>query len=298
MSRKYFLPLLAILGALGALLVVFWSQKKEPPAAIPFPPSRPPYQHYIAGAGVIEASSQNISIGSPFNEIVTDVYVVEGDKVKAGDLLFQLDLRSFEAQAETARSRLEAALITLANQKIQFSFYQRLTDKNAVSQQAYEQAYYALKDAEAQVEVAKGTLNEIETNIERAQIRAPVDGEILQVNVYPGEIAPTVAYITSQATLILMGTVSPMQMRIDIDEDDAWRFKPGSKATAFVRGNSKIHFPMEFLRVEPFIIPKASFTGDTTEKIDTRVLQVLYRFEKGDLPVYAGQILDVYLEVP
>jgi len=93
-----------------------------------------------------------------------------------------------------------------------------------------------------------------------------------------------------------MGAVAPMQMRIDIDEEDSWRFIKGAKATAFVRGNSRINFPMEFLRVEPYIIPKTSFTGETIERIDTRVFQVLYRFEKKDLPVYPGQLLDVYIE--
>ncbi|MBA3238896.1 MAG: hypothetical protein H0T62_11205 [Parachlamydiaceae bacterium] len=66
MIRKYLIPLLAILGALFGLLIVYWSQKSVPVPLIVFPPAIPPYSHYIAGAGIIEASSQNISIGSPF----------------------------------------------------------------------------------------------------------------------------------------------------------------------------------------------------------------------------------------
>jgi hypothetical protein len=122
------------------------------------------------------------------------------------------------------------------------------------------------------------------------------------VNVHIGEIYPTVSYnltqpyVNLQTALILMGTVSPLQMRIDIDEEDAWRFQKGAAATAFVRGNASIHFPMTFARIEPYIIPKTSLTGETIERIDTRVLQVLYRFEKRDLPIYAGQLLDIYIE--
>lgn len=298
MLRKYFLPFLALTGAIIALCVVFWSQKKEIPQPIPFPPPVSPYVHSIAGAGIVEASSQNISIGSPFSEIVTKIYVVEGDKVKAGDPLFHLDLRSFEAQLETSVNQLKAAIVTFENQKTQFSFYENLTDKRAVSLQAYESAYYALMEAEAQVKVAESVVRQVETDIQRSIIKAPVDGEILQVNVHLGEIAPVVPYITSQATLILMGTVQPLQLRIDIDEDDSWRYLKGARATAFVRGNSNIHFPLNFLRIEPYIIPKASFTGQTTERVDTRVLQVLYNFEKADLPIYTGQVLDVFIEVP
>lgn len=228
--------------------------------------------------------------------------MVEGDDVKAGDPLLQLDTRHLEAQKQTALSQLEAAVVSFENLKTQFSFYERLTDKKAVSEQAYSMAYYSMKEAEQQVEVVKGQLFQIETDIERSKVRAPVDGKILQVNAHVGEIYPqnsynlTQSYVNLDTSLILMGTLAPMQMRIDIDEEDAWRFCKGARATAFVRGNAGIHFPMRFERIEPYILPKTSFTGATIERIDTRVLQVLYRFEKGNLPVYTGQLLDVYIE--
>lgn len=302
--RKYLLPGIALVGALAALLVVFWSQKKEPVPPIPFAAPKSPYQHAVYGSGLIEASTENIAIGTPFIELLMEIYVVEGDRVKAGDPLLRLDTRLLEAQKETAKSQLQAAIVNYENQKTQFSFYERLKDKRAVSEQAYSMAYFAMKEAEEQVNVAQGQLDQVLTDIERSTVRAPVDGEILQVNAHIGEIYPTVSYNLTQpyvnldTALILMGTVAPMQMRIDIDEEDSWRFIPGARATAFVRGNAKINFPMKFNRIEPYIIPKTSFTGETIERIDTRVLQVLYRFEKGDLPVYAGQLLDVYIEAP
>src|SRR5690242_4293 len=115
MTRKFFLPSLALIGALIALLVVFWSQRKAVAPPVPFPPARSPYAQAIAGEGIVEASSKNISIGSPFSQVVTKICVVEGDKVEAGDLLFQLDIRYFEAQAETARCQISAAGVTLEN---------------------------------------------------------------------------------------------------------------------------------------------------------------------------------------
>jgi HlyD family secretion protein len=302
MLRKFLLPGIAIAGALVALFAVFWSQKKEPVPPIPYAAPKSPYEHAIYGAGIVEASTENIAIGTPFTEVVTDIYCIEGNMVKAGDPLLKLDTRLLEAQRETAIWQLQVAIVNYENQKTQFSFYDRLTDKRAVSQQAYEAAYYAMVETEKQVKVAEAELHQVEVDIERSTVRAPVDGEILQVNVHIGEIYPTVSYnftqpyVNLQTALIMMGTVSPLQMRIDIDEEDAWRFQKGSAATAFVRGNPSIHFPMTFVRVEPYVIPKTSLTGEVIERIDTRVLQVLYRFEKGDLPIYAGQLLDVYIE--
>lgn len=300
------MPGFALIGALIALLVVFWSQKKAPVPPVPFPPARSPYAQAIAGEGIVEASSKNISIGSPFSQIVTKICVVEGDRVERGDLLFVLDTRYFEAQAETARYQIQAAQVTLENQQTQFSFYERLKDKSAVSELQYEQSYYALKEAEAQLKVTEGNLLQVEANIEMSHIRAPISGEILQVNVHVGEVAPNIVpfdphevipYGSIQYPIMLMGKVEPLMLRIDIDEEDAWRYKQGARATAFVRGNSAIHFPLQFMRVEPYIVPKASFTGQLIERIDTRVLQVLYQFERSDLPIYAGQLLDVFLEV-
>lgn len=297
MLQRYLFPAIACIGAILGLVIVFWSQKELAVPPILFPPAVSPYSHFIAGAGIIEASSENISIGSPFSEIVTKIHVIEGDRVKAGDLLFELDLRFFQSQANAARASLEAAIIRLEDQKTQFSFYERLKDKRAVSEQEYQKSLYALKEATQEVAVAQANLMEIETNIERSMIRSPIDAEILQVNVHVGEIAPVVPFVSTQATLILLGSVQPLQLRIDIDEDDAWQFQKGAHATAFLRGNSAIHFPLRYIRTEPYMIPKASFTGDTTERIDTRVLQVLYQFEKADLPVYPGQILDIFIEV-
>lgn len=304
MIQKYLLPILALLGAIFGLFIVFWTQKEVPTQPILFPPARSPYASAIAGAGIIEASSQNIAIGTPFDELVTKVFVVEGDSVKAGDPLFQLDIRTFESQAIAAEASLNVAVISLENQQKQYSFYQRLKDIRSVTEQSYQQANYAVLTAEENVKVAKGNLGVIQTSIDRSTVRSPIDGKILQVNIHPGERAPanpffsnqSTAQAVSQGSLILMGAVNPMQVRIDIDEDDAWRYKPGSSATAFVRGNSKINFPLEFVRVEPYVIPKASFTGVTSERVDTRVLQVLYNFDKGELPIYAGQILDIYIE--
>ncbi len=307
MLRKHLLPAVAIVGAIIALLVAFWSERKPPVPFIPFPPAKSPYVNAIAGEGIVEAASRNISIGSPFSEVVTKVFVVEGDTVKAGDPLFQLDTRLFEAQAETARSEIRQAIVNLENQRTQFSFYEQLGDKRAVSKQMYEQTYYAFKEAEEQVKVAQAQLGEVQANIERSTITAPIDGEILQVNIHVGEVAPNVQpasaqmilpYGSSQFPLMLMGNIEPLYLRIDIDEEDSWRYQKGAPATAFVRGNTNLNYSLQFFRIEPYIIPKASFTGDTVERIDTRVLQVLYRFERCDLPIYGGQLLDVYIEAP
>src|SRR5207248_9386056 len=98
-----------------------------------------------------------------------------------------------------------------------------------------------------------------------------------------------------QTPLIVLSDIDTMFVRIDVDENDAWRFKASAKAIAYVRGNRDLTTPINFYRVEPYVIPKKSLTGESTERVDTRVLQVLYSFASTDLPVYVGQQMDVFI---
>ena len=72
----------------------------------------------------------------------------------------------------------------------------------------------------------------------------------------------------------------------------------GAAATGYLRGHQEIRTPLRFVRFEPYFVPKKSLTGDSTERVDTRVLQVIFRFERGDLPVFVGQQMDVFIDAP
>ena len=116
-------------------------------------------------------------------------------------------------------------------------------------------------------------------------------GAPLQVNVRPGEYVGT----TPGQAIVALGTVGRLHVRVDVDENDIGRFKPGMKGTASPRGEPNTRYPLAFVRVEPFVIPKKSLTGGNTERVDTRVLQVIYAIE-ANVPLYVGQQLDVSLD--
>jgi hypothetical protein len=83
---------------------------------------------------------------------------------------------------------------------------------------------------------------------------------------------------------------------VDVDENDASRVRPAASATAYLRGNRQVNTPLKFVRFEPYVVPKKSLTGDTTERVDTRVLQVIYSFDRNNLPIFVGQQMDVFIE--
>jgi len=76
------------------------------------------------------------------------------------------------------------------------------------------------------------------------------------------------------------------------------RQQAGAAAFGTLRGNRNIGTPLTFVRIEPLVVPKQSLTGDSAERVDTRVLQVIFSFERGNLPIYVGQQMDVFIDTP
>lgn len=218
---------------------------------------------------------------------------------------------------------VKQAQLRLSDEFTQYNLFQNVSDKRAISFNDYSQRKYAARIAKAELEKARADLNLLKagawiedikvasqqveeataaldvasTQLERATTRAPFDGMVLQVNINVGDFARGSREDTIfQDPIMVFGKTDPLHVRIDVDEDDAWRIFPGAPAYAYVRGNSEICFPLEFVRIEPYVIPKRTLTGENLERVDTRVLQLIYRFQKKDLPIYIGQLLDVFIE--
>jgi multidrug resistance efflux pump len=343
MIRKYGLPLLA-LGLLGfAVFHVVRGQQTPPPLEPPIQPAHAPDGAGVAGAGLVEARTENIAVGSNLPGVVTEVYVKVGQRVYKGDKLFRLDDRALAADRKVKHKSLESAKAqlakldamprqeevpalearvreaksNLADQQDLLQRSRRLLQQRAIADeehnrrdQAARMAREQLRKAEADlalmkagawgpdkevarasVEMAQAQLSQVETDLERLTVTALVDGEVLQVNVRPGE------YVNAQAgtALVVLGDVGTLHVRVDVDEHDVPRFEPGAAATAYLRGDPRQKFDLKFVRVEPYVIPKKSLTGDNTERVDTRVLQVIYAVEPTQGRLYVGQQLDVYV---
>ena len=151
------------------------------------------------------------------------------------------------------------------------------------------------KEAEAKLAQAKAALEQARVDLDKTVVKAPIDGAILKVNVRLGEYAQ--AGVLSDP-LMTMGSIDPLHVRVDVDETETWRIRPGQTALARLRGNPEISTPLSFVRFEPYVLPKRSLTGDTTERVDTRVLQAIYAFAPSQFPAFVGQQVDVFIDAP
>jgi multidrug resistance efflux pump len=152
----------------------------------------------------------------------------------------------------------------------------------------------------ASIEVQKAAIELARANREKAQnhydllsIVAPKNGVILSVKIRVGEFVPA-AVLSSP--FITLGVIDPLHLRVDIDESEIPRFHPGARAFASLRGQPEIKVPIDYVRTEPLVIPKRSLTGTVSERVDTRVLQVIYSADPKTLNASVGQQIDVYIE--
>ena len=298
----------------GVVMIVLVSRSQAerqmpPPGDPPVMPPQRPFPHAVAATGILEALSENVAIGVPLPGLVTEVFVKVNDAVKKGQPLLKLDDRdllaeqlSTQAQQEISRAQIAVSEAQLAKLEGQLTRLTAVSDSRAVSREDLENRRQDVQVSQAQLTAAKAqfaasdtSLKRIAMLIERLTVRAPRDGSIIQLNVRAGEYAAT----SPKTPALILGETDKLQVRADIDEQNATRIRAGQKAYGYLKGDPTITFPLEFIRVEPYVIPKVSLTGSSTERVDTRVLQVIYSLVRpADLPLYVGQQVDVFIEAP
>jgi RND family efflux transporter MFP subunit len=284
------------LAIAGIVLAVIFMKKMTTPGPDPvhLQPAINPYEKTVAAAGIIEAIDKNIEIGIPHSAIVKEVYVKVGDPVKQGQILFRLDDRELIAQLLVQRANSSVAKENLTRLKDQLTRLESVKDPRAVSVEEVNTRRCDVAVATAQLEASEAQVTQTILLLERLQICAPQNGVILQNNIRKGEFI-----MVGNLSAMILGDIEHLQVRADIDEQNASKIIPQASATAFPKNNSSLEIPLHFERIEPYVIPKHSLTGAGDERVDTRVLQVIYSFNKpSDFPLYVGQQVDIFIEQP
>lgn len=238
--------------------------------------------------------------------------IAEARLKRLQDFPRQEDLAAAEAGLKNAEAHLWQA-------KTQYEVLHQLQDLRAISQEErnrrrfnYEQAEAMRDEAKAnldkikegtwkpdleiaflQVQQAKAAVDQVKVNVQRTMIRSPIDGHVLQIKVNEGELPPLDSF---QEPLMVLGNTDEKNVKVSINQYNASYFHPEAKAVAFVQGNASMEYPLEFLRIEPYLVNKRNLTNEITEKVDTRVLNVIYRISVPSPHLFIGQQMDVFIE--
>lgn len=262
------------------------------------------------GDPLFQLEDQDLKADLYAREVAYKISLAKWEKLKA------LPRPEDVASAEAA---LKKAEIELNEAKSQFEMVQGLQDTRALSMQEINRRRFNFEQAEAQWEQAQANLNKVregtwqpdleiaqletdqaKANIERIQadlqrtiIRSPIDGVVLQIKVHDGELPSAVS---AKGPLMIVGDTDEMYLKVSINQFEAPYFNAQAKAIAYLRGNAKVEFPLQFVRLEPYLVNKQNFTNEITDKVDTRVLQVIYHITRVDQNIFVGQQMDVFIE--
>jgi multidrug resistance efflux pump len=309
---RHILPIVGVLALALAIWFVATSQPdRQTTAPAIAPPTAPQAQagRTVSGAGVVEPSSELIEIGAQRPGLVTNVYVQPGERVTRGQLLFAIDARDASsrlgearASVQLARERVDQARVDLAAAQRQYGLYASVRDPRAVAEQQVIDRRSARDQAAARLEVARAELGQAEaqassanTEVGLSEVRAPRTATVLQVNTRTGQYATAGPGPGNQDPLMVLGETNPLHVRIDVDENEIDRVALGASAVISPRGNAGRRVRAAFVRAEPLVRPKRSLTNSSTERVDVRVLQLIYALPQDVQGFFVGQQVDAYI---
>lgn len=303
--------ILFILASLGILIgivsVYVYNEniKKQPPISISFNP----YKNGVYATGTIQSYQATALQVDVFPEVqgrITHIFVHDGQVVKKGDPLFSIDDSVIKETVEKDLAAVQYAranLVTVQQQlqKIQRSY---VLDRKSVSLNMLDNAINAVKVNEESVNVAENQYLADKALWYKYVVRATDDGKIFRVVAAVGDYAAPQGTYDSYTLLYLpvlqMGVVVPyMAVRCYLDEILVPSLPDTSKLEAqmFIRGGKNVGIPLEFVYLQPSTVPKTQLSDNQIERVDVRVLPIVFRFKKPeDMRIYPGQLVDIYIK--
>jgi HlyD family secretion protein len=298
------IAILGIVLGLGGAFFMKLRPKSEPPA---FTPASNPYRSGIYANGIIESAQQsgaNVNIYPEVSGTVTSIPVREGQQVKAGEPLLMLDDKVQRSTTASAKASIAVAEASLANVQAQ---YEKLKaswnlDPRSVSKDALDTAGNAVRSATANLELVRKQYDAANALLGKYTLAAREDGTVLAINTSVG------SYISSQGgynsytggyvPVIVMGNPdNSLQVRCYVDEILIQRLPTPERMSASmsIRGTT-IKIPLTFVRFQPNVTPKIELSSQRTERVDVRVLPVIFSFKKPEnVTLYPGQLVDIYI---
>lgn len=307
MMRGKLIVGLAAIGFLLALGTAYYWSLKQSPLPPAFTPASNPFEDGIYSEGIVESlqsSGSNVHIYPEVSGTISRIFVEEGQDVPAGAPLFTLENSIQNANTEYAKAQINATRVAL---KIAQSAYQKQKiaadiDPRAVSQEALDRARISVELAAANVEVSQKQYEIAVNLLSKYRINTIAAGKIISINTALGSyVSPQGVYDgytkQNQPVMVLGASGDMMAVRCYVDEILLQRLPAPEQITAylFIRGSS-VRIPLSVVRFQPYISPKTQLSNQRTERVDVRVLPIIFSFKKPvEINIFPGQLVDVYI---
>lgn len=155
--------------------------------------------------------------------ILLKSYVKEGQEVKKGELLYEIDPRPYQAAFEEAVGNLEKDKASLEQAKITVQRNQELVEKKYIPLLTFEQYETNVKTAEAQVKISEANVNKAKINLDYCNITSPINGRVSSFNIYPGNLVQ----VNDSQAITEIREIDPIDVRFTIPQRDFQRVHQG-----------------------------------------------------------------------
>ena len=160
----------------------------------------------------------NVQVGSQVSGNIQKLFVDFNSKVKAGDVVAQIDPALFKATVTQAEGDLASAQAALELAKVNATRTQELFTKKNSSQQDLDQAMATLHQAEANVKIKQGALDKARADLDHCTITSPVDGEVISRSVDVGQTVA--ASLQAPVIFTIANDLTKMQIDSNVAEAD------------------------------------------------------------------------------
>jgi HlyD family secretion protein len=298
---------LAIVGVVLAIATAFYWGQRQNPLPPAFTPASNPYENGIYAEGIIEAlqaSGSNVNIYPEVAGTVNQINVKEVQDIAAGAPLLSMDDSVQRATTQQAKAQIAVARASLKTAEDAYQKQKAAADidPRAVSKDALDGARDAVGLAKANLDVSQKQYETAASLLAKYHIHALSAGKVISINTALGSyISAQGVYDTytqqNQPIMVLGASGDALAVRCYIDEVLLQRLPSIGEIEAymFIRGSS-IKVPLKIVRFQPNVSPKIELSNQRAERVDVRVLPVIFSFDKPkELTIYPGQLVDVYV---
>jgi len=222
------LILLIIVIVIGAIIILNMNKKKEKPLAVQTEKvSRQTIVQTVNASGSLQPVSE-VKISANVSARIINITVKEGQEVKKGDLLVDLDRTQYEAAYEKAVSTVQSSKANRKKVASELKRTKALYKGNLASEADLEAAQAQMELAESQVVQAEAALKQAQDDLDKTRITAPMDGIVTSVKKEVGEIA--LGSVFQEDVILVISDMSNVQVEVDVDETDVVNVEIGDTA--------------------------------------------------------------------
>ncbi len=264
---KYVIAVLVVLAALAAWQMLNRETVVQVAPATTASAAEIGPEPVLSGSGYVVTGDRYVSIGVRVPGRIDRYFVEEGQSVKQGDSLVQLDDRDYQASVKSTEAALTVARANLALAEAELARSLKLRSGAIVSESDYDVQVNKAAVARATIQQLEAQLQQARVNLEYTTLRAPTDGVILAKLKEVGEIAVPGGFAGS-GDLVRLANLSDMRAEVDVNEADLNRVHIGQIAEVVPDAYPEAHYEAGVVKLYPQVDRQKG-----TLKVEVKILK-------------------------